>query len=31
VGLWGDFGPIGAVLCRIVQMNFGEFPFRALW
>jgi hypothetical protein len=26
----GDFGGTGARLCRILQVNFGEFLFHAL-
>jgi hypothetical protein len=26
-GQSGDPGPLGPVLCRILQMNFGEHPF----
>jgi hypothetical protein len=28
--LSGVSGPIGAGLCRMLDMNFGEFPFHAL-
>jgi hypothetical protein len=27
VGLWGDFGPIEPVLCKILQTYFAELPF----
>jgi hypothetical protein len=30
VGLWGDFGPIGPWLCKILYPNFREFLFYAL-